>query len=108
MAGLPQVTEINTTTTKGVILVSWKAPVQPVRGYMIDWTHDGNQYYWKESKYNNATLSGRLDNNKMVNGCQIARWMFDEYFMGANMETWNEQALWIECESSNPSLTYRL
>lgn len=27
---------------------------------MIDWTHDGVEYFWKESKYTNATLSGRL------------------------------------------------
>lgn len=53
---LPQVTDMQTSTLDGVILVSWKAPVQPVSGYMIDWTHNGNQYYWKESKYTNITL----------------------------------------------------
>ncbi|GLD49584.1 interleukin-31 receptor subunit alpha-like protein [Lates japonicus] len=58
---LPQVTELQTATAEGVILVSWKAPVQPVRGYMIDWTHNGNQYYWKESKYTNTTLSDLFD-----------------------------------------------
>ncbi|XP_040920253.1 interleukin-31 receptor subunit alpha-like [Toxotes jaculatrix] len=58
---LPQVTEIQTSTAEGVILVSWKAPAQPVRGYMIDWTHNGNQYRWKESKYTNTTLGDLLD-----------------------------------------------
>ncbi|KAM7395172.1 hypothetical protein PAMA_006771 [Pampus argenteus] len=53
---LPQVTDMQTSTLDGVILVSWKAPVQPVSGYMIDWTHNGNQYYWKKSKYTNVTL----------------------------------------------------
>lgn len=62
LAGLPQVTDIQTSTHEGSILVSWKAPLQPVRGYMIDYTHNGNQYYWKETKYTNATLFGRLDN----------------------------------------------
>lgn len=61
MAGLPEVTDIQTSTLEGVILVRWKAPV-PVGGYMIDYTHDGNHYYWKESKYTNATLFGRLEN----------------------------------------------
>lgn len=58
---LPGVTDMETSTLKGVILVSWKAPIQPVSGYMIDWSHGGNQYYWKESKYTNATLSDLLD-----------------------------------------------
>ncbi|XP_070781461.1 interleukin-31 receptor subunit alpha-like [Enoplosus armatus] len=58
---LPQVTDIQTSTLEGVILVSWKAPGQPVSGYMIDYTHNGNQYYWKESKYTNATLFDLLD-----------------------------------------------
>ncbi|XP_044024261.1 interleukin-31 receptor subunit alpha-like isoform X2 [Siniperca chuatsi] len=58
---LPQVTDIQTSTLKGRILVSWKAPVQPVSGYMIDYTHNGNQYQWKESKYTNATLVDLLD-----------------------------------------------
>ncbi|XP_071323858.1 interleukin-31 receptor subunit alpha-like isoform X2 [Trachinotus anak] len=56
----PQVTEIQTSTTDGVLLISWKPPDQPVRGYMVDWTHNGNQYYWKESKYTNTTLTGLL------------------------------------------------
>ncbi|XP_034435635.1 interleukin-31 receptor subunit alpha-like [Hippoglossus hippoglossus] len=57
----PQVTEIQTSATEGVVLVSWTAPVQPVRGYMIDWTHDGNQYYWNETKYTNTSLFDLLD-----------------------------------------------
>uniref|UniRef100_A0A3P8SKH3 Interleukin 12 receptor, beta 2a n=1 Tax=Amphiprion percula TaxID=161767 RepID=A0A3P8SKH3_AMPPE len=58
---LPQVTDIQTSTYEGVILVSWKAPIQPVSGYMVDWTHSGNQIYWKETNYTNATLSDLLD-----------------------------------------------
>ncbi|KAK9531367.1 hypothetical protein VZT92_010796 [Zoarces viviparus] len=53
---LPQVTDIQTSTLEGVLLVSWKASTEPVTGYMIDWTHDGNQYYWKESNCTNTTL----------------------------------------------------
>lgn len=59
--GLPEVTDIQTSTLKGVLLVSWKAPVQPVSGYMIEYTHDGNQYHWKESINTNITLTGRLE-----------------------------------------------
>ncbi|XP_060947787.1 interleukin-31 receptor subunit alpha-like [Limanda limanda] len=58
---LPQVTEIQTSAEEGVILVSWTAPVQPVRGYMIHWTHDGNQYYWNETTYTNTSLFDLLD-----------------------------------------------
>ncbi|KAM6991733.1 interleukin-6 receptor subunit beta-like [Tautogolabrus adspersus] len=58
---LPQVTDIQTTTLEGVIQISWKAPVQPARGYMIDYTHNGYQYYWKESTYTNVTLTDLLD-----------------------------------------------
>nr|XP_046229269.1 interleukin-6 receptor subunit beta-like [Scatophagus argus] len=58
---LPQVTDIQATTLEGVILVSWKAPAQPVSGYVIDYTHNGNQNYWKETKYTNATLFDLLD-----------------------------------------------
>lgn len=61
MAGLPLVTNIQTTAHEGVILVSWKAPVQPVSGYVIDYTHNGNQYHWEETKYTNATLFGKSD-----------------------------------------------
>ncbi|KAA8583052.1 hypothetical protein FQN60_015598, partial [Etheostoma spectabile] len=58
---LPQVTDIQTSTREGVVLVSWKAPSTPVSGYMIDWTHNGNQYQWKESNDTNTTLSDLLD-----------------------------------------------
>lgn len=59
--GLPQVTDMQTSTLEGVILVSWTPPVEPVSGYMIDYTHNGYQCYWKETKYTNATLSDLLD-----------------------------------------------
>lgn len=58
---VPQVTDIHSSTLDGMILVSWKAPVQPVSGYMLDYTHNGNQYHWKETKYTNATLFDLLD-----------------------------------------------
>ncbi|XP_068564446.1 interleukin-6 receptor subunit beta-like [Cebidichthys violaceus] len=63
---LPRVTDLQTSTLEGIILVSWKASVEPVTGYMIDWTHDGNQYYWKESNYTNTTLSD-LDKQQPYN-----------------------------------------
>ncbi|KAF7663323.1 hypothetical protein LDENG_00213880 [Lucifuga dentata] len=53
---LPRVNDIRTSTLEGNILVSWAAPVQPVSGYMIDWTHNGVEYFWKETKYTNMTL----------------------------------------------------
>lgn len=56
--GLPQVSDIEARTHEGVILVSWKAPDQPVSGYMIDYTHDGRRYHWKETKRTNVALSG--------------------------------------------------
>nr|XP_020483610.1 interleukin-6 receptor subunit beta-like [Labrus bergylta] len=58
---LPQVTDVQTTTLEGVIEISWKAPGQPVSGYMIDYTHNGNQFYWKESTNTNVTLTDLLD-----------------------------------------------
>ncbi|XP_030261833.1 interleukin-31 receptor subunit alpha-like isoform X2 [Sparus aurata] len=59
---LPEVTGIQTNSTpEGVIRLSWKAPAQPVSGFMIDYTHDGKQYYWKETKDTHASLDGLLD-----------------------------------------------
>ncbi|XP_070843562.1 interleukin-31 receptor subunit alpha-like [Chaetodon trifascialis] len=58
---LPQVTDIQTSTSEGVILVSWRAPAQPVSGYVVDYTHNGNEYYWKQTEYTNATLFDLLD-----------------------------------------------
>ncbi|XP_073349115.1 interleukin-31 receptor subunit alpha-like [Pagrus major] len=60
--GLPEVTDIQTnSTSEGVILLRWKAPAQPVSGYMIDYTHNGNQNYWKETKDTFARLLDLLD-----------------------------------------------
>uniref|UniRef100_A0A8D2ZIV4 Fibronectin type-III domain-containing protein n=1 Tax=Scophthalmus maximus TaxID=52904 RepID=A0A8D2ZIV4_SCOMX len=53
---LPRVTGVRTSAVGGVVLINWKAPAQPVRVYVIDWTHDGNRYYWKESGYTNTSL----------------------------------------------------
>ncbi|XP_069371346.1 interleukin-6 receptor subunit beta isoform X2 [Paralichthys olivaceus] len=63
---LRHVTEIQTSAVDGVVLVSWTPPVQPVRGYMIDWTHDGKQYYWNESKYTNTSLFGMNSGDSWV------------------------------------------
>ncbi|XP_047245003.1 interleukin-31 receptor subunit alpha-like isoform X2 [Girardinichthys multiradiatus] len=57
---LPQVFSIQTTTHEGVIQVSWNASEKTISSYIIDWTHDGNQYYWKETTSTNATLFGLL------------------------------------------------
>ncbi|XP_037100758.1 interleukin-6 receptor subunit beta-like isoform X2 [Syngnathus acus] len=59
---LPQVANMQTSSRKGVILISWDAPSQFVRGYMIDWTHDGCRYHWKEINSTSTPLSGLLDN----------------------------------------------
>ncbi|XP_061609538.1 interleukin-6 receptor subunit beta-like isoform X1 [Phyllopteryx taeniolatus] len=58
---LPQVTNMWTSSIRGVISVRWDAPPQLVRGYVIDWTHDGRRYHWKESNSTSATLFGLLD-----------------------------------------------
>ncbi|XP_071384153.1 interleukin-31 receptor subunit alpha-like [Centroberyx affinis] len=58
---LPEVNRLQTTTHEDDIQVSWKAPGQPVSGYMIDWTHDGVQYFWKESKHTSTTLFDLLE-----------------------------------------------
>ncbi|XP_056873427.1 interleukin-6 receptor subunit beta-like [Takifugu flavidus] len=60
-ASLPQVGNVEARSHEGVILVTWKAPDQPVSGYMIDYTHDGRRYHWKESRHTNVTLSDLLD-----------------------------------------------
>lgn len=65
-AGLPRVTNIQAATLGGVILVSWNAPIEPVAAYMVDWTHGGDRYYWKESRHTNTTLCGRLENGHFV------------------------------------------
>ncbi|XP_057679579.1 interleukin-31 receptor subunit alpha-like isoform X2 [Corythoichthys intestinalis] len=59
--GLPQVSNMQTSTIQGVISLCWDAPSPLVRGYMIDWTHDGYEYYWKESNCTSTTLEGLLD-----------------------------------------------
>ncbi|XP_008395672.1 interleukin-6 receptor subunit beta-like isoform X2 [Poecilia reticulata] len=61
-AGLPQVWSIKTTKhrMKGVIQVSWNVSEKPISSYIIDWTHDGRQYAWKETTFTNATLFGLL------------------------------------------------
>ncbi|KAM9354150.1 interleukin-6 receptor subunit beta-like [Pholidichthys leucotaenia] len=56
-----EVTDIQTSSRKGTLLVSWKPPTRPVDGYMIDWTHVGNQYFWKRSEDTNATLFNLQD-----------------------------------------------
>lgn len=75
MAGLPLVTNIQTTAREDVILVSWKAPVQPVSGYVIDYTHNGNQYRWEETKYTNATLFGKPDTKWLMEIRRKDEWM---------------------------------
>lgn len=58
---LPRVTDIHTSALGGVIVVSWKAPAEPISGYMVDYTHDRSQYRWRETQYPNVTLFGLLD-----------------------------------------------
>lgn len=53
------------------------APVQPVSSYMIDYTHNGDQYYWKETKHTNVTLFGRLDKCEGADGCRRTMWTND-------------------------------
>lgn len=56
----PRVTDIQTFSLDRGFLVTWRS-VPDVSGYMIHWTHDGNDYHWKESKFTNATLFDLLD-----------------------------------------------
>lgn len=66
---VPQVSYIQTSVNDGDIEVRWKAPDQPVSGYMIDWTYDGLKYFWKEIKDTNTTLTGWLEErNVMMDG----------------------------------------
>uniref|UniRef100_M4ARC0 Interleukin-31 receptor subunit alpha-like n=1 Tax=Xiphophorus maculatus TaxID=8083 RepID=M4ARC0_XIPMA len=60
--GLPEVWNIQTTKHRmgGVIQVSWNVSQKPISSYIIDWTHDGQQYYWKETIFTKATLFGLL------------------------------------------------
>ncbi|KAM6915451.1 interleukin-31 receptor subunit alpha-like [Xenentodon cancila] len=58
---LPRVDDIHTSNHRGVILVRWKAPRQPVSGYVVDWTHNGNEYHWMECSVTNATLFDLYD-----------------------------------------------
>ncbi|XP_037541110.1 interleukin-6 receptor subunit beta-like [Nematolebias whitei] len=58
---LPQINDIQALTHEGITKVSWTAPVQPVSGYVIDWTHNGDQYDWKKSTFANATLFDLLN-----------------------------------------------
>ncbi|XP_068610205.1 interleukin-6 receptor subunit beta-like [Brachionichthys hirsutus] len=58
---LPRVTDIQTATLDGVVLLSWKAPLQEVSGYVVDYTHKGNRFHWKETSCTNATLFDLLD-----------------------------------------------
>lgn len=73
-AGLPQVTNLCALTHKGTILVSWNATALPVSGYMIDYTHNGNQYYWMETQYTNVTLFGKPVNVKFLMDGESLNW----------------------------------
>lgn len=57
----PQITGLQTTTLNGSILVSWRAPLQSVDGYVIDYTHNGDQFTCVETKHTSVTLSGLRD-----------------------------------------------
>ncbi|XP_014833537.1 PREDICTED: interleukin-6 receptor subunit beta-like isoform X2 [Poecilia mexicana] len=61
-ASLPEVWSIKTTKSRmrGIIQVSWNVSEKPVSSYIIDWTHDGRRYFWKETTFTNATLFGLL------------------------------------------------
>uniref|UniRef100_A0A096MBL2 Interleukin-31 receptor subunit alpha-like n=1 Tax=Poecilia formosa TaxID=48698 RepID=A0A096MBL2_POEFO len=67
-ASLPEVWSIKTTKSRmrGVIQVSWNVSEKPVSSYIIDWTHDGCRYFWKETTFTNATLFGRTPYNITV------------------------------------------
>ncbi|PWA27549.1 hypothetical protein CCH79_00000507, partial [Gambusia affinis] len=60
--GLPEIWSIQTTKHRmgGAIQVSWNVSEKPISSYIIDWTHDGRWYYWKETIFTNATLFGLL------------------------------------------------
>lgn len=56
----PRVTDIQTFSLDHGFLVMWRS-VPDVSGYMIHWTHDENDFHWKETKFTNATLFDLLD-----------------------------------------------
>ena len=101
-AGLPQVTDMKASSLDGVVLVRWKAPLEPVSGYMIDWTHNGNQYYWKQSKCTNITLFGRSENrHTIIDGWQMERWLLKKMFNRGVMRSrkiktwWHISSRWV-------------
>lgn len=63
LSGLPQISHINTTTLDGSILVRWSAPLQSVKGYVIDYTHNGDQFSYVVTNHTSVNLSGRLHGN---------------------------------------------
>ncbi|XP_053736756.1 interleukin-31 receptor subunit alpha-like [Synchiropus splendidus] len=57
----PRVSDLQTWTGNGSILVSWSPPPGLVTGYMVDWTHDGIQYHWNRTSSLNFTLCDLQD-----------------------------------------------
>uniref|UniRef100_A0A8C6SM91 Fibronectin type-III domain-containing protein n=1 Tax=Neogobius melanostomus TaxID=47308 RepID=A0A8C6SM91_9GOBI len=55
------VKNIDTKHELNGLIVHWTAPSQPVTGYVIDWTHSGNEFDWKRTEFTNATLQGLAD-----------------------------------------------
>ncbi|KAK0142741.1 Granulocyte colony-stimulating factor receptor [Merluccius polli] len=53
---LPQVSHILVSAHNGIIQASWQAPLQNVSGYIVDWTYDGNTYFWKRSNSTDTKL----------------------------------------------------
>ncbi|KAK7879670.1 hypothetical protein WMY93_033623, partial [Mugilogobius chulae] len=43
------------------LVVGWTAPAQTVSGYVVDWTHDGDDFEWRRTKSTLIRLHGLVD-----------------------------------------------
>ncbi|KAG7274189.1 hypothetical protein CRUP_008565 [Coryphaenoides rupestris] len=55
------VSGIQASARNGIIQVSWQAPRGNVSGYVVDWTYDGNTYFWKRSYHTDTKLRDLKD-----------------------------------------------
>ncbi|KAJ0061032.1 hypothetical protein NL108_004740 [Boleophthalmus pectinirostris] len=56
-----RVNSIETKLEENGLVVAWTAPSQPVSGYVIDWTYNGNDFEWKRTTSTHTTLHGLID-----------------------------------------------
>ncbi|CAL9691833.1 unnamed protein product [Knipowitschia caucasica] len=55
------VSHVQTTRDHEGLGVRWKAPIDPVSAYVVDWTLDGNNFEWKRTKATAVRIHGLMD-----------------------------------------------